>query len=73
MICTQEHSLTEYLTLVKPYVSSQLIDTESWFHIEAIANLLPSQKNLYGSKFVTLQAVGRIRPRLSTPMSITSG
>jgi Rps23 Pro-64 3,4-dihydroxylase Tpa1-like proline 4-hydroxylase len=49
MICTQEHSLTEYLTLVKPYVSSQLIDTESWFHIEAIANLLPSQlTNFFG-------------------------
>ncbi|WGV27159.1 hypothetical protein [Halotia branconii] len=49
MICTQEHSLTEYLTLVKPYVSSQLIDTESWDNIEAIANLLPSQlTNFFG-------------------------
>jgi hypothetical protein len=49
MICTQEHSLTEYLTLVKPYVSSQLIDQESWSDIEAIANLLPSQiTNFFG-------------------------
>jgi hypothetical protein len=49
MICTQEHLLTEYLTLVKPYVSSHLIDTESWDDIEAIANLLSSQiTNFFG-------------------------
>jgi hypothetical protein len=37
MIRTQEHSLIEYFALVKPYVSSQLIDAESWCDIEAIA------------------------------------
>jgi Rps23 Pro-64 3,4-dihydroxylase Tpa1-like proline 4-hydroxylase len=36
-------SLTEYLDLVKPFVSSQLIDAQSWREIEAIAQLLPSQ------------------------------
>jgi len=46
---TQEHSLTEYLALVKPYVSSKLIDAESWCDIEAIARHLPSQiTNFFG-------------------------
>jgi hypothetical protein len=49
MICTQEHLLTEYLTLIKPHVSSHLIDSASWIQIEAIANLLPSQiTNFFG-------------------------
>jgi hypothetical protein len=49
MILIQEHSLTEYLALVKPYVSSDLIDGESWSDIEAIARYLPCQiTNFFG-------------------------
>lgn len=49
MICTQESSLTEYLTLVKSDVSDRLIDAESWSQIEKIANLLSSQiTNFFG-------------------------
>jgi Rps23 Pro-64 3,4-dihydroxylase Tpa1-like proline 4-hydroxylase len=43
MISNQEHSLTEYLNLVKPFVSSDLIDPMSWTEIEAIAQQMPSQ------------------------------
>lgn len=45
----QENSLTEYLALVKPYVSCQLIDAESWLHIQAITRYLPNQiTNFFG-------------------------
>lgn len=47
MLCTQEHPLTEYLALTKPFVSDQLIDQESWEQIEAIAQYLPSQSTSF--------------------------
>jgi Rps23 Pro-64 3,4-dihydroxylase Tpa1-like proline 4-hydroxylase len=49
MICIQEHPLTEYLTVTKPFVPTPLIDQESWEQIEAIAQYLPSQStNFFG-------------------------
>jgi hypothetical protein len=49
MVCTQVPSLTNYLNLVKPFVSDRLIDADGWADIEAIAQYLPSQlTNFFG-------------------------
>ncbi len=49
MIGLQENSLTQYLDLVKPWVSDQLIDATHWSAIAAIAAWLPSRiTNFFG-------------------------
>ena len=49
MVCIQENSLVQYLDLVKPYVSDQLIDAAHWADIEAIAQWLPGPiTNFFG-------------------------
>ncbi|MDB9524586.1 hypothetical protein PN498_01180 [Oscillatoria sp. CS-180] len=49
MVCIQENSLVQYLDLVKPGVSEQLIDAAHWADIEAIAQWLPGPiTNFFG-------------------------
>lgn len=49
MVCIQENLLTQYLELIKPCVSDQLIDASHWADIEAIAQWLPSPiTNFFG-------------------------
>ena len=49
MVCIQENSLIQYLDLIKPQVSEQLIDAAHWADIEAIAQWLPSPiTNFFG-------------------------
>ncbi|MBR8834878.1 MAG: hypothetical protein DSM106950_12795 [Stigonema ocellatum SAG 48.90 = DSM 106950] len=36
-----ENSLTDYLKLVKPYISPQLISPENWYNINTLAQVLP--------------------------------
>lgn len=49
MVCMPANSLTEYLDLVQPFVSDQLIDAAHWAAIAAVAQWLPSPiTNFFG-------------------------
>jgi hypothetical protein len=41
MISVLESSLTDYLKLVNPYISPQLISPENWYNVDALAQFLP--------------------------------
>ncbi len=41
MISVLENSLTDYLKLVKPYISPQLISPENWYNINRLSQIFP--------------------------------
>lgn len=41
MISAPESSITDYLKLVRPYISHQLISPDTWYNINTLAQILP--------------------------------